>query len=626
MTETEPTPPPIALRAGALTMRYEQGDLRYICLGDHEILRRIYVAVRDPNWVTIPARLTLHELSVQPDSFTIRYRAEHQQGVISFIWEASIVGSADSSLTFTMDGEALSTFLKNRIGFCVLHPMSLAGAPCVVEHTDGTQTNGVFPVDIMPHQPFMDMRAITHQAAPAVQAEVRFSGDIFEMEDQRNWTDASYKTYGTPHDIPFPVEIAAGTRVRQSVALRFVGDVPSVAPPADLTPHLTIAPETMVGWLPRLGLASAGDGQPLSPTVIDRLRLLHLAHLRAEVHFDQADWQQRLRQNADEARQLSVPLEMALFLTNDPDAELAALRRLLYKVQAPVATWLIFSSGHVSTPPGLVEIARRHLESYAPAPFAGGTDAFFVQLNRSRPPLAGLDLLTYSINPQLHAFDNASLVETLPAQAVTLESARRLGGSRGVMISPVTLRYRYNPASTRREPLPLPGETPRQVDPRQKTPFGAGWTLGSIKYLGEGRAKSVTYYETIGDLGVMDAGGEVFPLYHALADVGEWAGAEITRATSSQPLTVDLLALRRGTALRVLVANFSDAPQPVILRGLVGAATLRTLDTRNAAQAIGDPQGFRANPGEAFTISDGFRLELAPFAIARLDFPNPTGA
>ena len=112
---------------------------------------------------------------------------------------------------FSMDGTAHSTYLRNRIGFCVLHPMSCAGKDCVVEHVDGSLTQGVFPAEIAPHQPFRDIRAITHEVTSELQAEVRMEGDTFEMEDQRNWTDASYKTYCTPLDLAFPVEIAAGT-------------------------------------------------------------------------------------------------------------------------------------------------------------------------------------------------------------------------------------------------------------------------------------------------------------------------------------------------------------------------------------------------------------------------------
>jgi D-apionolactonase len=52
-----PVEKPLSLRAGAATMRYENGGIRYIRIGSYEILRRVYVAVRDHNWGTVPARI-----------------------------------------------------------------------------------------------------------------------------------------------------------------------------------------------------------------------------------------------------------------------------------------------------------------------------------------------------------------------------------------------------------------------------------------------------------------------------------------------------------------------------------------------------------------------------------------
>ena len=49
----EPLPEIIELRAGPLSLAYQDGDLRFIRLGDREILRRIYVAIRDRNWGTV---------------------------------------------------------------------------------------------------------------------------------------------------------------------------------------------------------------------------------------------------------------------------------------------------------------------------------------------------------------------------------------------------------------------------------------------------------------------------------------------------------------------------------------------------------------------------------------------
>src|SRR5207247_7392946 len=122
-------------------------------------------------------------------------------------------------------GEARSDFQRNRIGFCVLHPSrECPGRPCVVEKADGTVERGIFPRFISPHQPFKEIRSIAHEVAPGVWAEVRFEGDVFEMEDQRNWTDASYKTYCTPLGLPYPVQVRCGDRVMQSVTLTLRGD------------------------------------------------------------------------------------------------------------------------------------------------------------------------------------------------------------------------------------------------------------------------------------------------------------------------------------------------------------------------------------------------------------------
>ena len=42
------------LRAGPLSVVFEQGELRSIGLGDREVINRIYAAVRDRNWETAP--------------------------------------------------------------------------------------------------------------------------------------------------------------------------------------------------------------------------------------------------------------------------------------------------------------------------------------------------------------------------------------------------------------------------------------------------------------------------------------------------------------------------------------------------------------------------------------------
>ena len=230
----QPLPEQRVLRAGPLTMLYENGDLRYIRLGEHEIVRRLYVAVRDRNWGTVLPQFSNVQFEIGSDSFAIRYDVTNQQNELDFRWHGEMVGDSDGTIRCSLDGKAYSTFLRNRIGFCLLHPMAIAGARARIEHVDGAKEDQHFPLhiaqqlvingEIKPVIPFNEMRAIAHEVTAGQWAEVRFAGETFEMEDQRNWTDASYKTYGTPLRLPFPVEVQAGTQISQSVTIRLLSE------------------------------------------------------------------------------------------------------------------------------------------------------------------------------------------------------------------------------------------------------------------------------------------------------------------------------------------------------------------------------------------------------------------
>ncbi|MHB1630446.1 MAG: hypothetical protein ACYCVB_19095, partial [Bacilli bacterium] len=207
-TET-PLPQRRQIRAGAFDLLLEDGMLRYIRYGDTEVVRGIYAAVRDKDWGTVEPRFLNYDVVHDDHSFTVRFTAAHQEADVDFIWQGVIEGGADSTIRFSMNGEARSSFLKNRIGFCVLHPIQLAGKETAVK-TEGGWREGAFPVEISPHQPFPAFSGIRYPASGGARVEVLFEGDLFEMEDQRNWSDASYKTYCTPLHLQYPVRVSSG--------------------------------------------------------------------------------------------------------------------------------------------------------------------------------------------------------------------------------------------------------------------------------------------------------------------------------------------------------------------------------------------------------------------------------
>lgn len=662
----DPLPEQIPLRAGPLTMIIENGDLRYLQLGMHEIVRRLYVAIRDRNWNTAANVLTDVQMAIEEDHFQISYICTNQLGDIDFVWQGTLVGAPDGTITCTMAGEARSTFQRNRIGFCLLHPNAIAGANGRITHVDGTVEECSFPLHIAPQliidgtikpvSPFDEMRGIAHEIVPGIWAEVAFRGDIFEMEDQRNWTDASYKSYGTPLRLPFPVTVEAGTKIEQQVTIQLVrahgnssqiaidDASPVVIAPVttdsaidsrtDETAPITIAVTTKQTALPQIGLGLASHGEALQTNEIERLRSLNLAHLRVDLKLSEAQFLATLQRATSEAQALGIPLEVAVHVTDNADQELASLVTELHTLKPTVARWLIFHNREKTTTAPWVALARQHLATYAPdVPIGAGTNVYFTELNSRRPPIEALDVVAYSINPQIHAFDNSSLIETVAAQATTATSARQFCGDLPLVVSPVTLQPRFNPNATGPEAEPAPGQLPPQVDPRQMSLFGAGWTLGSIKYLAEsGEIASITYYETTGWRGVMErpAGsplphkfpslpGAVFPLYHLLADVGEFSGGTVIQCVSTEPRKVDTLLLQKEGQQRLLLANMTAQTQEVQVQGLTGTYDIRELNEMNAQQAMQHPAEFRVvDKSRAASFSDD--ITLPPFGVVCCDF------
>ena len=643
--KTDTLPQPIKLQAGPVSMILEPdlGLLRYVRLGDQELLRGVYAAVRDRNWGTILPSISNLKLESSQDSFRLSFDVVCKQREIDFFWKGQIVGDSAGTVKFSFDGSPRSTFLRNRIGFCVLHPIrECAGKPCTVRKADGTEERGKFPSFISPHQPFKGIKAISHEVLPGLLAEVEFQGDTFEMEDHRNWTDANYKTYCTPLEAPYPVEVKEGSKIVQSITLMLKGQTSSRLPHAGLSPSEVVLSAEDKGpfQLPQIGLSSANNNGPLSQREIARLKALKLTHLRVDLNLSAQNWEEVLRKANKEATAIGVPLEAALLLTDAAEQELDRLGNELQSIKPQVSRWLIFHKAEPSTSEKWVQIARRRLSTFDPKVKIGsGTNAYFTELNRGRPPIAVLDSICYSINPQVHAFDNASLVENLEAQASTVDSARQFIGNRTLAITPVTLRPRSNPNATGPEAAPGPGELPPTVDPRQMSLFGAGWTLGSLKYLAQSGVQSITYFETNGWRGVMEAEagsplpklfhsipGAVFPLYHVLADAGEFSGAEVIPVSSGAPLKIEGLILRKARRVRILLANLGPDTQSVRLNcsSLPQYVRVKRLDETNAEEAMRSPESYRAAPGLLQqTAKNQLALSLLPYSVCRIDSAQP---
>jgi len=593
----------IPLRAGPLRLVFDRGELRWIRLGEREVVRGIYFALRAEGWATIPYEVSDLEIQAEPASFQIRFGARHARGPVRFEWQASIMGSAEGRIVFSIRGSAGSTFLRNRIGLCVLHPVhTCAGRPCIVETVDGDRAESVFSALVASHQPFRNVRAILHEVSPGVEVEVRLEGETFETEDQGNWGDASYKTYGTPVNLPHPVPVREGATVEQSVSLSLFGITAAPVEQATATvpgalPRKRNGTEPVVvelaagGELPLPALGLAGAGLVLlSEAEAGRLRPLRLAHVRADLHLEAPEWEAALDRAAANARLLDVPLEIALFLPGDPHAVLLELAAKAAPLRPRVASWLVFRADDRTTGDSLAATAREALARIdRGAVFGGGSDAHFAELNRRRPPPRLLDRLVFALNPQVHAGDDATLVENLTCLLRMADTLRSFADRTPLGISPVTLRPRADPSPAAWRTR---GERPYPDDPRQGTNFAAAWTVGFLAAAAQAGFASLTFFELVGPRGVQQS-GRSFPVLDAFADIAALPGALAGPVRSRRPERVQALAMRsRAGRVRLFLANVTAEAHPVRVEGLAGRVLRASLG--------------QAEPGEA----SGFEIKL----------------
>lgn len=545
------------LHAGAVTVHYQDGFIRYISSDGVEIIRMINHALRDQNWGTIPMVISNENIRQSEGGFHIDYNGAFERDDISFQIACQITGSNDGTIKFTYSGIANSEFKRNRIGFTVLHPIaSCAGKPVKIIHDSGAESHSVFPEAISPHQPFRDIKEMHWNPRFDISASLYFSGDVFETEDQRNWTDASYKTYCTPLEIPFPVIVKNGEEISQEIILKVVSKIESK--PTDLKEsHITLSVAGEAVQIPDWGTQANSN---LSEKLADKvLREIQPKYLRIDVSLDRLEDSDLA--NLTYANLKDIPVELALFTDQANPTE--AIRSVLPPLQSVIRI-VLFGDTSKTTPKKLLECVRELREILPNAEVFAGTDAFFTELNREPVDAESLDGVTYSINPQVHAFDNQSLVETLPAQGYTVDSAKVLYPNKKIAISPISFHMRWNPNATE------PGKHLRTptgwTDDRQFTLFGACWFLFSLKYLAESGVTSITYFEWEGKNGWVketeDGIGrspmlEIWDRFKTFPT--------LIPSSTSDPLAVDCMVFSDKDKSELIVVNWTKDVQVVEL-------------------------------------------------------------
>jgi len=637
-SEVEPTPSPLA--AGPLSASLDRGQLRDIRWRGVEILRALSFLVRTPGWGTPAPEISGLVLEAQGERFSVAYYAVYRNAGQQIRARLSFAALAEGRLRAEARLTPLTAFTTNRSGFVVLHPLDgFAGTVATIEHAEGGLEELEIPLAISPGEPVFSIRAITHRPVEGLSVETRFGGDVFEMEDHRNWSDASFKTYSRPIGLPYPFELAPGEKVVQTVEITvrearpIAGRPPAGAGPARIevgAAGATTAPALQIGL--DADVAAAGFAHA------ERLSALGPFEFLYRHDPGKGDGEAAIEAAAKLAEATGRPVSAELILVgaDDAEGEIVRFAELLERrglrptsVGAfPASDRQSFQPGEPRPPaPDEPTIAAALRRAFPGLPIVGGTPAFFTELNRKRPPAGLFDVIAHATAPTVHAADDISVIETLQSLPHIVASAQRLAAGAAYRIGPIGIGARLNPYG----PGPTPNPTQVRVgladaDPRQRGLFSAAWHLGYAATVAPLGVATLALGAPVGPFGLVSTPqayrrpvwdelkpGAAYPLYFVAADLAEAAGRPLLAATfADQRLAA--LAYLGPSGRTLLIANLSPAPVALTFAGF-DRAKWRRLDAENALRAALDPEGFRTSWR---TLAPGATLEFDAYASAKL--------
>jgi len=595
----EPPATPQAVAAGPVSATIVGGALRQIRFGAVELVRQIDFPIRDQDWVTLPPQVTLETLEKTDGGFRYERRFEVADGALACF--VVYQGAADGVVTATGEATARRDFVTNRSGFTLLHPLrGVVGRPVDVTSPSGAVHRATMPDLISPAQPIKDIAGLAFDI-DGVRLDIAFAGETFEMEDQRNWSDASFKTYCRPLVEPFAYTIAAGATVRQEIRIKTAGRPQSRPAPKgeavrfgsalpESTPEILLAAEA--GWLP-----DRDEARRLIDSGLKSL-LMRVAMRNAAQTFAEAQpWFEG-----------GGAFDLEIVLDDDAPAasQLECVARLCrefgvwprHVVGLPAAYLMSYQPNGVWPGGPSPQEGWRALRSAFPGARVGaGVLTNFTEFNRCRPNGVDSDYVTHGSSAIVHAADDDSVMQTLETLPHTFRSVRAIAARRTYRLGLTAIGMRSNPygASVSANPDQL-RLTMAMWDPRARGLFGAAWALGALAATQGHDIEAIALAAPLGPFGVLSRPGAIarpwhdehpevvaYPIFHVLRAL----------AGSSKRLAVDglsdgLVGVAAVTVggRRLVIANLSRQTKPIVLAESGRSATL---DAASYAAAATEP-------------------------------------
>ena len=575
---------------GGFTLDLARAAIRNIQFEGAQLIDLLYTAIRPSDWSTLEA--TEHSADVQViGSDCVITITESLAGAMMATTKVILSSSNTFSVDYQLQG--FTEYPVNRWGICFcLNTAEWMGSTVAASGNTYSLLKDISPQRLVDGviQGLFPAAHEMHFIAPDQRfLKVHSYERVLEAEDQRNWTDNTYKIYSGSLREPRPFITSAGSVWKQSIAFE-------VGAPSDSEADSAKILVREIDALPSIGLQF--NTEPLLSTydLEKAFVILDIDHLRINA---ESLTSQKIATTASSG----LILEAALLSSNKGEDLKSEVLQLSQRVPAG-SRLLVQREGRE-----IVEAADLP-ENSSLNTFIPGSDAYLVDLHREKFEFGSS--ISYSMTPTVHSSDTETIFKTLPTQRESIEFSQKHLAPQ-VFISPITFSTRGNPETGHARDERITFSNP-DTALRIRSIEGAAWTLGSIFALASAGAFSGTWHELFGEYGIIysQSGSIKFsPTFHAFSALGAHRAQEITIATS---LENSWVAFENREMKSMLVASLRPwvvEITPKVLAGYKSMQSLQGDDCEKASQVM-DWWAF----AETTPISAEFPLTLAPFEIS----------
>jgi hypothetical protein len=574
------------------TLDVARTAIRNITYQGAQIIDLLYTAIRPWDWSTLDPEEHSEKVEISGENCIVTISDR-----INDALQGKLVLTLQPNGKFTIDYQltGLASFEINRWGVCFcLHTGDWMGST-VSAGGDSYQllkdispqrvingvTQGLFPSSNDMHFIAPDKRAL----------KVVSTGKVLEAEDQRNWTDNTYKIYSGSLAEPRPFVMEKGAIWEQRVEFQ-------VTPPVGATPDGSKIIAKEIPSLPRIGLQFNADSLLPGDDLEKALFILDIDHIRINE-------ESLTTQKIATVSKSGLALEAALLSSNSGDLLAREVEHLSSRVPAGSRLLVHREAREIIKEQDLPK--NTSLNTYIP-----GTDAYLVDLHRNKYDFG--DSVSYSMAPTVHSTDPETIFKTLYTQKESIKFAQKYLAPQ-VSISPITFSTRGNPETGHLRDNRINFAQP-EMAAQIKELSAAAWTLGSVFALASAGAYSGTWHELFGEFGIIYNEGSAIkfsPTFHALSALGAHHAHEITIATS---LDNSWVAFEDRESRKMVVASQRPWIVEITPKVLAGYKTIQSLhaDECEKASQIMDWWSY----AEINPLLGDIPLSITPFEILLL--------